>query len=953
MRLLFIFFIFSFKVIFSFSQASNSDSLLKNFKGYKVPSNAKSLGSKFWRRNTPIMTDIIIQAFGKPESFNSRTNELDCVQSGWTNSLCGDFNNDGWMDVFTTVAGYGNFFLLWDSTKKVFNDTTLLNNYTSEIIPSGFRPYPVYLNSDNWLDIVIFPGDDLNAPIKIILSDGKGKYDLHEIITIENDYFPGGSPPIFKCTGEVDDLNGDGLPDIYIPANQHAYILWGIPNFPYFENKDHPRFHQTNSFPGLNNNGFGEICSSCCDNIFTAFIEDVNKDGRKDIVTINGDKFDRVLLNKGGGRFNDLNNIYLPRYITNGDGGDYVMMDLNDDGLNDFVVATGGGIDGKDSYNNIYAVIQKQNLTFEYDTAIIEFSAKFKTKKLGVIQSHLFSFDFNNDGKLDIGYINAIWGDDCGPYDSISNKGNVLPFKSVFIREGNKYVEKDFFQYDPYAKSLLDTVRKKFLCSRYSLSKPKFENNLREFCKGDSEKITIDSISNESYWVWNFNGKSEKDIISKTFTDTGRLYITRVNKEFGCYTTSDTIRLKFKESPPVPIVRDTAFCANSNISPLSATTLNLHDVYWSDQKGVLGAKYTPTPNTQFNGVYKFYVTQINLSTKCASPQAELKVTIEKYPNKPIVKDTMFCLNNAYSSLNAISDSGNYLKWYNLSETGGEALLTPTKASTQDTSSKNYFVSQASNLANCESPRAKITVKINPIPSSPIVRDTFFCQNGTADTIRIIPSVGSTIVWYGGSETGGTASSVAPKPITSTVGSVVYYMSQKITATGCEGPRAKLTVTTKPTPTAPNLSRDADNNLVASSNNVTWYKDGVKITDTTQKIKPTSNGNYTATTTQNGCTSSASANYYYITSAASNLSSDEYFRISPNPTNGEIYLNYNIRSTKDVYINVFDMSGRTIISNRKVTSGNKFNLGSSMKGKYIIQVKDKTGRLLTTEKLIKN
>ena len=155
------------------------------------------------------------------------------------------------------------------------------------------------------------------------------------------------------------------------------------------------------------------------------------------------------------------------------------------------------------------------------------------------------------------------------------------------------------------------------------------------------------------------------------------------------------------------------------------------------------------------------------------------------------------------------------------------------------------------------------------------------------------------------------------------------------------------------PSSPSLSRDVDNNLVANINGITWYKDGVKISDTAQKIKPTSNGNFTATTTQNGCISSASANYYYITSAILNLSRDEYFKVSPNPTNGEIFMNYNIRSTKDVYINVLDMSGKIIINNRKVNSGSKLNLGSTMKGNYIIQVKDKAGRLLTTEKLIKN
>lgn len=179
-----------------------------------------------------------------------------------------------------------------------------------------------------------------------------------------------------------------------------------------------------------------------------------------------------------------------------------------------------------------------------------------------------------------------------------------------------------------------------------------------------------------------------------------------------------------------------------------------------------------------------------------------------------------------------------------------------------------------------------------------------------------------------------------------------YIS-RITNLGCKINSDTIRVAKSQRPNTPIINRDNDNNLVANTNSITWYKDGVKIADTTQKIKPTSNGNYTATTTQNGCTSLASANYYYLTSAVANLSGDEYFKVSPNPTDGEIYLNYNIRSTKDVYVNVVDMTGRTIISNTKVNNGSKLNLGSSMKGNYIIQVKDKTGRLLTTEKLIKN
>jgi hypothetical protein len=239
------------------------------------------------------------------------------------------------------------------------------------------------------------------------------------------------------------------------------------------------------------------------------------------------------------------------------------------------------------------------------------------------------------------------------------------------------------------------------------------------------------------------------------------------------------------------------------------------------------------------------------------------------------------------------------------------------------------------------------------PPSPIINDTSYCKNALADTIRANATSGNFLLWYDTNATGGTATKTAIKPSTLNLGTNSYYVSQMNINTGCESARARIDITIKPIPSAPLLSRDSDNNLVANTKSITWYKDGVKIADTTQKIKPTSNGNYTATTTQNGCTSSASANYYYLTSAVANLSSDEYFKVSPNPTNGEIYLNYYIRTTTDVYISVFDMSGRTIISNRKVNNGSKLNLGTTMKGNYIIQVKDKSGRLLTTEKLIKN
>ena len=72
----------------------------------------------------------------------------------------------------------------------------------------------------------------------------------------------------------------------------------------------------------------------------------------------------------------------------------------------------------------------------------------------------------------------------------------------------------------------------------------------------------------------------------------------------------------------------------------------------------------------------------------------------------------------------------------------------------------------------------------------------------------------------------------------------------------------------------------------------------------------------------------------------------------NPTSGELNINYRFSSNKDVYKSVVDMNGRHVILNKKINSGSKINIGSFSKGNYIIQVKDKTGRLITSQKLVK-
>jgi hypothetical protein len=208
------------------------------------------------------------------------------------------------------------------------------------------------------------------------------------------------------------------------------------------------------------------------------------------------------------------------------------------------------------------------------------------------------------------------------------------------------------------------------------------------------------------------------------------------------------------------------------------------------------------------------------------------------------------------------------------------------------------------------------------------------------------SKGDTLKWYFGTKS--DLSNISSK----TFSDSTKLFVTKTDSLGCTVSSDTIQIKKINIPSSPNLTRDTANNLISSINGITWYKDGVKISDTTQKIKPTTNGIYTATTTQNGCTSALSQGYYYLTNAVANLSNGEYFKVSPNPTSGELNINYKISSSRNITISVFDINGRAVLLNKKVESGSKINLGSVSKGNYIIQVKDGAGRLISSQKLVK-
>jgi hypothetical protein len=198
------------------------------FTGYKVAANAKQMGTEYWE-NTNVLSDLMIGVFQKNyEVFPLPQGDAYCV---WTQSICnGDFNNDGYIDVFNAGAAYNGkkanlSFLIWNSSLLKFEEKNLINDKTS-FIGAPTKVSPVYLNGDNYVDLVIHGHADEGKPnsnesVTLCISDGMGGYDLTKLELEPTELLN----KLAHEHGDVGDLNGDKLPDLLVVANTNTYIF--------------------------------------------------------------------------------------------------------------------------------------------------------------------------------------------------------------------------------------------------------------------------------------------------------------------------------------------------------------------------------------------------------------------------------------------------------------------------------------------------------------------------------------------------------------------------------------------------------------------------------------------------------------------------------------------------------------------------------------------------------
>ena len=133
----------------------------------------------------------------------------------------------------------------------------------------------------------------------------------------------------------------------------------------------------------------------------------------------------------------------------------------------------------------------------------------------------------------------------------------------------------------------------------------------------------------------------------------------------------------------------------------------------------------------------------------------------------------------------------------------------------------------------------------------------YCVGSNATALTAVASVGNTLRWYT-QPTGGTYTTTAPTPSTSTAGTFMYYVSQA-NLNNDESPRITMTITVNALPATPTITANGPTTFCtggsvditsSASNGNLWSTNA-----STATISVTTSGSYTVTVTDvNGCSS---------------------------------------------------------------------------------------------------
>jgi hypothetical protein len=355
----------------------------------------------------------------RDSTFTDVTAKAGLAKTAWASSVCvGDFNNDGFDDLFVTWLG--GFALYRNNGDGTFADVTAASGLTPDPTDWYSGASFVDYDRDGHLDLFVAtylqfdlktvpkPGESSNCTWKgipvncgprglppgncrLFRNDGKGGFrDTGEAAGIKR------STTGYCMTVSAADLNNDGWPDIYVACDSSSSLL--------FMNQHDGTFREEGMVRGvaLSEDGMEQAGMGVA-------IGDFDLDGNLDIFKTHfADDTHILYRNLGNANFDDVTVraglAVETRYIGWGAG----MVDLDNDGLPDLFLVSGG----------VYPEVERKLSGYPAKTPRMvfrnlgdrRFEELMEEAGPGVSTPHASrgcAFgDFDNDGDLDVLIVN-------------------------------------------------------------------------------------------------------------------------------------------------------------------------------------------------------------------------------------------------------------------------------------------------------------------------------------------------------------------------------------------------------------------------------------------------------------------------------------------------------------------------------------------------------------------
>ncbi len=391
----------------------------------------KNLENKLYRNDNSKWTDVTKEAGVGDKSYS-----MGCA--------CGDYDNDGGIDLY--VTNYGQDIFYKNNKDGTFTDITSdigINNPAMGMSAAFFDS-----DNDGWLELYVTnyveysieDNPECTSPMQyqrhgqlvarsycdpdIFIGVEDKFYYNNKGIFIDRSSRSGISRYRMRGLGVVPgDIDNDGDMDIYVANDKDMNLL--------FINNGEGRFTENALIRGVgfNGNGLPEAGMG-------VDIGDINRDGWLDIYVTNySGETNTLYLNQGEGIFTDATyqlglgkpSIHFLAFGTK-------FIDLNLDGWLDIFVANGHVIDNINLFNSSYEHLQSNQIYInQRDGSFIDRTINIGGDILNkAVSRGAASCDVDNDGDLDI-----IVSNNNGKANLLINKSSSLNNWIGFFLEGN------------------------------------------------------------------------------------------------------------------------------------------------------------------------------------------------------------------------------------------------------------------------------------------------------------------------------------------------------------------------------------------------------------------------------------------------------------------------------------------------------------------------------------